>query len=148
MKTITKAGLHLLFWTAVPAIILYFKWALHDISSLPGITVSSSQSYSEIIVTNFDLIVISLLGSVPVFYWSFYCLTPKLIFKTNVMKIVLYAFGLTVYFLIVRLIAEQIFPLYFFFGTPFSFKVLAPIILLSALSGSLFAFSKRINHSI
>jgi len=81
-----------------------------------------------------------------VFNWSLFCLTPNLLFKTNFIKITLYALGLVVYFLLVSLITELIFPMYYFFGTPYAIKVLAPIILLSALSGSLFAFKNRLNH--
>ncbi|MBK7227628.1 MAG: hypothetical protein IPH97_01845 [Ignavibacteriales bacterium] len=143
MKAFNKVGLHILFWIAIPLIVLYFKWAAQDTTTLPGISVES-ESFLEVVKTNIDVIVVSLLGSVPAFYWSLFCLTPKLLFKTNYIKITLYTLGLAIYYLIVSLITELIFPMYFFFGTPYAIKVLAPIILLSALSGTLFAFKEKL----
>lgn len=146
MKAFNKVGLHILFWTAIPLTVLYFKWAAQDTTTLPGLPVPLTESFTEVMINNTDVIVVSLLGSIPAFYWSLFCLTPKLLFKTSFIKIMLYSLGLVVYFLIVSLIAELIFPLYYFFGTPYAIKVLAPIILLSALSGTLFAFKERFNH--
>ena len=144
MKTFNKTGLHILFWIAIPLIVLYFKWAAQDTTSLPGLPSAESDSFLEIVRNNIDVIVVSLLASIPAFYWSIFCLTPKLLFKTNYVKITLYTLGLAIYYLIVSLITELIFPMYFFFGTPYSIKVLAPIILLSALSGTLFAFKEKL----
>jgi len=73
-------------------------------------------------------------------------LTPKLLFKTNYIKILLYPTGLIAYFFIVSLITELIFPMYFFLGTPYAIKILAPIVLLSALSGTLFAFMEKLQE--
>ncbi len=145
MKAFNKVGLHILFWIAIPLIVLYFKWAAQDTTTLPGISVES-ESFLEVVKTNIDVIVVSLLVSIPAFYWSLFCLTPKLLFKTNYIKITLYTLGLAIYYLIVSLITELIFPMYFFFGTPYAIKVLAPIILLSALSGTLFAFKENFNQ--
>jgi hypothetical protein len=36
--------------------------------------------------------------------------------------------------------------MYFFFGTPYAIKILAPIVLLSALSGTLFAFMEKLQE--
>lgn len=143
MKAFNKVGLHFLFWIAIPLIVLYFKWAAQDTTTLPGISVES-ESFLEVVKTNIDVIVVSLLGSVPAFYWSLFCLTPKLLFKTNYIKITIYTLGLAIYYMIVSLITELIFPMYFFFGTPYAIKVLAPIILLPALSGTLFAFKEKL----
>lgn len=143
MKVFNKAGLHILFWIAIPLTVLYFKWAAQDTTSLPGIPSIDSETFFEIVINNIDVIVISLLGSIPAFYWSLFCLTPRLLFKTNSIKITFYTLGLAVYFLLVTLIAELIFPLYFFFGTPYAIKVLAPIIIFSALSGTLIAFKEK-----
>lgn len=145
MKSFNKVGLHILFWIAIPLTVLYFKWAAQDTTTLPGISIES-ESLLEVVKTNIDVIVVSLLGSIPAFYWSLFCLTPKLLFKTNYIKIMLYTLGLAIYYLIVSLITELIFPMYFFFGTPYAIKVLAPIILLSALSGTLFAFKENFNQ--
>ena len=146
MKSFNNFGLHILFWIAIPLVVLYFKWAAQDTTTLPGLPIPESESFFEIILNNIDVIVISLLGSIPAFYWSLFCLTPKLLFKTNYIKILLYTLGLVFYFLIVTLITELIFPMYFFFGTPYAIKVLAPIILISALGGTLIAYKERFNH--
>jgi hypothetical protein len=148
MKAFNKAGLHILFWIAIPLIVLYFKWAAQDTTSLPGLTSSESESFLETVRNNIDVIVVSLLGSIPAFYWSLFCLTPKLLFKTSFIKITLYMLGLAVYFLLVSLITELFFPMYYFFGTPYAIKVLAPIILLSALSGSFLAFNNKLIHNL
>lgn len=146
MKSFNNFGLHILFWIAIPLVVLYFKWAAQDTTTLPGLPIPESESFFAIILNNIDVIVISLLGSIPAFYWSLFCLTPKLLFKTNYIKILLYTLGLVFYFLIVTLITELIFPMYFFFGTPYAIKVLAPIILISALGGTLIAYKERFNH--
>ena len=144
MKEFNKAGLFILICMTIPLLIFYFKWAAQDTSSLPGLLASESESFFEIIQNNSDVIVLSLLGSIPVFYWSFFYLTPKLLFKTNSIKIMLYTLGLVVYFLIVSLVAEIIFLMYYFFGTPYAIKILAPIILLSALGGTLYAYINKL----
>lgn len=144
MKALNKSGLHILFLITVPLLIFYFKWAAQDTTSLPGLPIAESESYFEIIRNNIDVIVVSLLGSIPAFYWSLFCLTPKLLFKTNYIKILLYTSGLVAYFIIVSLVTEIIYPMYFFFGTPYAIKILAPIVLLSALGGTLFAFKEKL----
>jgi hypothetical protein len=144
MKKFNKAGLFILFCITIPLLILYLKWAAQDTLSLPGLPGPESESFLEIAKTNIDVIVLSLLGSIPVFYWSFFFLTPKLLFNINYIKILLFTLGLVVYFLIVTLIAELIFPMYYFFGTPYAIKVLAPIVLLSALGGTLFAYINKL----
>lgn len=144
MKVFNKVGLHILCWIAIPVFVLYFKWAAQDTTTLPGLPVPLTESFTEVMINNTDVIVVSLLGSIPAFYWSLFCLTPKLLFKTNFIKITLYTLGLVGCFLIINLIAELIFPLYYFFGTPYAIKVLAPIILLSALGGTLFAFKEKL----
>jgi hypothetical protein len=146
MKEFNKAGLHILFWITIPLLILYFKWAAQDTTTLPGLPIPESESFFEIVRINIDVIIVSLLGSIPAFYWSLFCLTPKLLFKTNYIKILLYPTGLIAYFFIVSLITELIFPMYFFFGTPYAIKILAPIVLLSALSGTLFAFMEKLQE--
>ena len=146
MKSFNNFGLHILFWIAIPLVVLYFKWAAQDTTTLPGLPIPESESFFAIILNNIDVIVISLLGSIPAFYWSLFCLTPKLLFKPNYIKILLYTLGLVFYFLIVTLITELIFPMYFFFGTPYAIKVLATIILISALGGTLIAYKERFNH--
>jgi hypothetical protein len=144
MKAFNKAGLFILFCITIPLLILYLKWAAQDTTTLPGLPVPLTESFNEVIINNLDVIIVSLLGSIPVFYWSLYCLTPKLLFKTNYIKILLYTSGLVAYFFIVSLLSEIIFPMYFFFGTPYAIKVLAPIVLLSALGGTLFAFKEKL----
>jgi hypothetical protein len=143
MKTINKSALHILFWITIPFLILYFKWAAQDTTSLPGLPIPESASFFEIVQYNYDVIIVSLLGSLPIFYMSLFFLTPKLLFKTNYIKILLYTSGLVAYFFIVSLVSEIIFPMYFFLGTPYAIKVLAPIILLSALGGTLFAYMEE-----
>ena len=145
MKEFNKVVLHILFWITVPLLIFYFKWAAQETTTLPGLPVPVSESYFGIVLNNIDVIVISLLGSIPAFYWSLFCLTPKLLFKTNYIKILLYTTGLVAYFFIVSLVTEIIFPMYFFFGTPYAIKILAPIVLLSALGGTLFAFKEKLH---
>ena len=144
MKEFNKAGLHILFWITIPLLILYFKWAAQETTSLPGLPMPESESFFEIVRNNIDVIVVSLLGSIPAFYWSLFCLTPKLLFKTNYIKIALYIASLIVYSFIVINIMDFILPMYYFFGTPYAIKVLAPIVLLSALGGTLFAFEEKL----
>lgn len=139
-----KGGFHILFWITIPLLILYFKWAAQDTTTLPGLPLPESENLFEIVRNNIDVIFVSLLSSIPVFYWSFFCLTPRLLFKINYIKILLYNTGLIAYFFVVSLVTEIIFPMYFFFGTPYAIKILAPIILLSALSGTLFAFKEKL----
>ena len=146
MKEFNKSGLHILFLITVPLLIFYFKWAAQETTTLPGLPVPVSESYFGIVLNNIDVIVISLLGSIPAFYWSLFCLTPKLLFKTNYIKVLLYTTGLVAYYFIVSFVTEIIFPMYFFFGTPYAIKVLGPIVLLSALGGTLIAFKERFNH--
>lgn len=146
MKEFNKPALHILFWIIIPLLIFYFKWAAQDTTSLPGLPSGESESYFEIVQNNIDVIVVSLLGSIPVFYWSLFSLTPQLLFKANYIKILLYILGLIAYFFVVSLLTEIIFPLYFFFGTPYAIKILAPIILLSALCGTLFAYTKKLRE--
>ena len=146
MKEFNKVVLHILFWITVPLLIFYFKWAAQETTTLPGLPVPVSESYFGIVLNNIDVIVISLLGSIPAFYWSLFCLTPKLLFKTNYIKVLLYTTGLVAYYFIVSFVTEIIFPMYFFFGTPYAIKVLGPIVLLSALGGTLIAFKERFNH--
>ncbi len=143
MKAFNKVGLHILFWMVIPLIVLYFKWAAQDTTTLPGLPIPPSESFFEVMINNLDVIIVSLLGSIPAFYWSLFFLTPKLLFKSNSIKILLYTSGLVAYFFIVSLLSEIIFPMYFFFGTPYAIKVLAPIVLLSALGGTLFAFNEK-----
>lgn len=146
MKRFNKIGLHFFSWIIIPLVVLYFKWAAQDTTSLPGIPVPETESFVEVIKNNLDVIIVSLLGSIPVFYWSLFCLTPKLLFKTNYIKVLLYTAGLIAYYFVVSFITDIIFPMCYFFGTPYVIKVLAPIILLSAISGTLFAFKERLNH--
>lgn len=146
MKSFNKVVLHILFWIAIPLLILYFKWAAQDTTALPGLPASVTESFFEIIRSNIDVIVISLLGSIPIFYCSRLCLSPKLLFPTNALKIVLFAAAIVVYYFMVRLISVLIFPMYNFFGTPYAVKVLLPIVLISALVGALFAFKQKLNH--
>lgn len=137
MKKFNKIGLHLLFWITIPLVIFYFKWAAQDTSALPGLPATASDSFFEIVRNNMDVTFVSIIGSIPVFYWSLYFLTPKLLFKRSYLKIALYAALLTGYFLGVVFISGLVLPMYFYFGTPYAIKVLAPIILLSALGGTL-----------
>lgn len=143
MKTFNKEGLYFLFLITISLLILYFKWAGQDTTSLPGLPEPRSESFFEIVQNNPDIIVVSLLGSIPVFYWSLFCLTPKLLFKTNFIKIMLYTSGLGVYFLIISLITKLIFPMYFFSGTPYAIKILPLIVIISAFGGTFFAFKKK-----
>ncbi len=83
MNALNKAVLHVLIWITIPLLVLYLKWAAQDTTTLPGLPVPLTESFAEVMINNLDVIVVSLLGSIPTFYWSLYCLTPKLLFKTN-----------------------------------------------------------------
>lgn len=146
MKAFNKVGLHILFWMAIPLLVLYFKWAAQDTTTLPGLPSPESDSIFEIILNNTDVIVVALFGSIPIFYLSLCFLTPKLLFNTSYFKITLFAASVTAYFITAILVTNFVFPMYYFFGTPYAIKVLAPIVLLSASGGSLFAFKERLNH--
>jgi hypothetical protein len=146
MKTINKSALHILFWITIPFLILYFKWAAQDATTLPGLPVAEIESFFEIVQYNYDVIIVSLLGSLPIFYMSLFFLTPKLLFKVSYLKIILFITCLIAYSFIVINLTDFILPMYYFFGTPYAIKVLAQIVLLSALSGTLFAFNERLNN--
>jgi hypothetical protein len=143
MKKFNKAGLHILFCISIPLLIFYFKLAAQDTTSLPGLPVTESDSIFEIISNSPDVIIVSIIGSIPIFYTSLFFLTPKLLFKISNTKIVLYVTSLIAYYFVVILITDFVFPMYYFFGTPYAIKVLAPIILLSALGGTLFAYMEE-----
>jgi hypothetical protein len=143
MKEFNKAGLHILFWITIPLLILYFKWAAQETSSLPGLPGPESDSIFEIISNNTDVIIVTLLGTIPIFCMSLYFLTPKLLFNRSYVKIAVYAASLIAYFFAVILVTDLVFPMYYFFGTPYAIKVLAPIVLLSALGGTLFAYMEE-----
>lgn len=144
MKKFNEIILHFLFFITVPLLIFYFKWAAQETSSLPGLTVMSD-SYFEIISNNLDVIIISLIGSIPIFYMSLFFLTP-ILFKRSYIKISLYVTILILYFYAVIFITNLVFPMYYFFGTPYAVKVLAPIVLFSALGGTLLAFYGKLQE--
>ena len=144
VKKFNKAVLHILFWITIPLFVFYFKWAAQETTSLPGIPSTESESIFEIIYYNTDVAIVSLIGSIPIFYLSLFFLTPKLLFKRSYMKIALYVASLTAYFFAVILITDFVFPMYYFFGTPYAIKVLVPIVLLSGLGGTLFAFAEKL----
>ncbi|MCZ7616262.1 MAG: hypothetical protein M5T52_22580 [Ignavibacteriaceae bacterium] len=66
--------------------------------------------------------------------------------RTSYFKISLYIFSLVTYSVIVVVLTDLIFPIYYFFGTPYVIKVLVPIVLLSGLAGTLYAFNERLNN--
>ena len=146
MKKFNKAGLQILYMITISLLIFFFKWAGQETTTLPGLPIPESDSFFEIIYNNTDVAIISLIGSIPIFYLSLFILTPKLLFKGSYMKIALYVASLTAYYFVVILITDFIFPMYYFFGTPYAIKVLAPIVLLSALGGTLFAFMKKLQE--
>jgi len=146
MKNFNKISLHILFWITIPLLIVYFKWAAQDTTSLPGLPAPESESIFKIIYYNTDVAIVSLIGSIPIFYLSLFLLTPKLLFKKSYMKIALYVASLIAYFYAIILVTDLVFPMYYFFGTPYAIKVLAPIVLLSALGGTLFAFIGKLQE--
>lgn len=143
MKKFLKIGLHILFWIAIPALILYFNWAGQDTTSLPGLPKPESKSIWEIIKGNLDLTIISLISSIPIFYLSLKILTPKLLFKPNILRFSLFTGALIAYYYLAFYFTILVFPLYYFFGTPHAIKVLGPIVWLSGLGGTMFAFNEK-----
>lgn len=146
MNTINRSALQILFLMAIPFLILYFKWAAQDSTSLPGLPAAETESFFEIVMNNLDVIIVSLLSSIPTFYMSLYFLTPMYLVRTSYFKISLYIFSLVTYSVIVVVLTDLIFPIYYFFGTPYVIKVLVPIVLLSGLAGTLYAFNERLNN--
>lgn len=143
MKKFNKTALSILCWITTSMLVLYFKWAAQKTTSLPGLPSPESESIFEIILNNTDVIVVALLGSIPIFYLSLYYLTPKLLFNRSFIRITLFAASVTAYFIAVILVTNFVFPMYYFFGIPFAIKVLAPIVLLSALGGTLLAYMEE-----
>ncbi len=88
-----------MFWITIPLLILYLKWAGQDTTSLPGLPIPESESMLEIILNNIDVVVISLISSIPIFHLSLFFLTPKLLFKRSYINIALYIASLTAYFI-------------------------------------------------
>ncbi len=148
MKELNKVVFHILFWMTIPLLIFYFKWAAQETTSLPGLPGPALEGFIEIVQNNYDVLIVSLLGSIPIFYTSLFFLTPQLLYKKSYTKIALYVASLIAHFFVVILITNFIFPMYYFFGTPYTMKVLAPIILLSALSGTLFSFKEELQGRI
>ncbi|KAB2850107.1 MAG: hypothetical protein PHY57_00610 [Ignavibacterium sp.] len=146
MNTINRSALQILFLMAIPFLILYFKWAAQDSTSLPGLPAAETESFFEIVMNNLDAIIVSLLSSIPTFFMSLYFLTPMYLVRTSYFKISLYIFSLVTYSVIVVVLTDLIFPIYYFFGTPYVIKVLVPIVLLSGLAGTLYAFNERLNN--
>ena len=146
MKKFNKAVLQILYLITITLLIFFFKWAGQDTSSLPGLPSAESESFFEIIQNNTDLIIVTLLGSIPIFYVSLFFLTPKLLFKRSYTKIALYVASITAYYFAVILITDFVFPMYYFFGTPYAIKVLVPIVLISGFGGTLFAFVKNLQE--
>ncbi len=146
MNTINRSALQILFLMAIPFLILYFKWAAQDSTSLPGLPAAETESFFEIVMNNLDAIIVSLLSSIPTFFMSLYFLTPMYLVRTSYFKISLYIFSLVTYSVIVVVLTDLIFPIYYSFGTPYVIKVLVPIVLLSGLAGTLYAFNERLNN--
>lgn len=146
MKKFNKAGLQIVYLITIVLLILFFKWAGQDTTSLPGIPTPESESFIEIIYNNLDLIIVSLIGSIPIFFLSLFFLTPRLLFKRSSTKIALYVASLIAYFFVVIFMADFVFPMYYFFGTPYAIKVLAPIVLISGLAGTFFAFKEKLQE--
>ena len=146
MNTINRSALQILFLMAIPFLILYFKWAAQDSTSLPGLPAAETESFFEIVMNNLDAIIVSLLSSIPTFFMSLYFLTPMYLVRTSYFNISLYIFSLVTYSVIVVVLTDLIFPIYYFFGTPYVIKVLVPIVLLSGLAGTLYAFNERLNN--
>ncbi|MCZ7616261.1 MAG: hypothetical protein M5T52_22575 [Ignavibacteriaceae bacterium] len=72
MNTINRSALQILFLMAIPFLILYFKWAAQDSTSLPGLPAAETESFFEIVMNNLDAIIVSLLSSIPTFFMSLY----------------------------------------------------------------------------
>jgi two-component system, LytTR family, sensor kinase len=142
MKKLFKISLHVIFWITIPAMILFFFWASQDTTGLPGLQ-KDSLSFWQIVNGNIELILLSLISSVPAFYMSYYFLTPKLLFRINLLRLSAFILILTIYFIMVLLVRIKFDLMYFFFGVPVAIKTLAPIVLLSALGGTLFAFINK-----
>lgn len=143
MKKFLKIGLHILFWIAIPSLILYFNWAGQQTTHLPGLPKPESKSIWEIIKSNLDLTIISLISSIPIFYLSLRLLTPKLLFKWNLLKFSLFIISFIAYYYFAFYLTILVFPLMYFFGTPLAIKVLAPIVWLSGLGGTMLAFIEK-----
>lgn len=143
MKKLKKEGLHILYLMSLTLLIVYFKWAGQETTTLPGLPAPESDSFVEILHTNTDLIIVSFIGSIPVFYLSLLYLTPTLLFKRSNTKIALYVVSLAAHYVAVILITGYIFPMYYFFGTPYAIKILIPVILISGVGGTVFAFADK-----
>ncbi len=143
MKKFLKIGLHILFWIAIPSLILYFNWAGQDTTHLPGTLKPESKTIWEIIRSNLDLTIISLISSIPIFYLSLRLLTPKLLFKWNLLKFSLFVISFIACYYFVFFFTILVFPLMYFFGTSLAIKVLGPIVWLSGLGGTMFAFIEK-----
>lgn len=146
MKKFNITVSHALFLITIPLLIVYFKWAAQDTTSLPGLPVPQSESIFKFIYYNTDLAIVSLISSIPIFYLSLFLLTPKLLFKKSYMKITLYVASLIAYFYAIILVTDLVFPMYCFFGTPYAIKVLPPIVLFSAMGGTLLAFIGKLQE--
>jgi len=146
MREFKKVALHILFWITIPLLVFYFKWAVQETTSLPGLPIPESESFFEIVQNNYDVIIVSLIGSIPIFYMSLFFLAPRLLLKTSNIKIVIYVASLVAYLIAVIFATDLVFPMYYFFGTPYAIKVLPAVVLLSSFGGTLFAFMGKLQE--
>jgi len=132
----------LIYLFAVPILMLYCKWASQITTTLPGLPEPASESFTEILLNNYDTILVSVICSFPV-----YCFTlsfaHKLLLKGSYLHRALFAVNLIVYWLIILYLFMLIFPMYFFFGVPYSVKVLLPSIILSVFGGVVFSLKQK-----
>jgi len=135
----------LIYLLAVPVLMLYCNWASQITSALPGLPEPASESFWQIILNNYDTIILSLVCSIPVYCFTL-AFAQKLLLKGSCLHRALFAVNLIVYWLIILYMFMLIFPMYFFLGVPYSFKVLLPSIILSVFGGVVFSLKQQLEQ--
>lgn len=148
MKKVSRICYHLIFWIGLPLLPIFFQWANQVNSSLPGLPKPATSTFLEILQGNLETITIILIVAIPIFYLSFCFLTPRLLYKRNPVNYFLFAAALIMYSIVIKFLDFKIFPMSFWFGTPYYYKILIPIVLLSGFAGTLYSFYEKYQQEL
>ncbi len=148
MKKVTKIGWHLFFWVALTTMVVFFDWMNQDFSSFPGLDKVEIESFFVVYAQNVEKIVLMLIISVPVFYFSYFFFSKKRLIRSKLLSYLLYALFLLFYGQAISYLFFKLFPLAFYFGTPVIFRLLLPLVFFSGLGGVFYAYQDKLQKDI
>jgi hypothetical protein len=146
MKKFLKIGLHILFWISVPTLIVYFVWATQNATPYLAFPKPETKSFIEVFSSKIYFVISTLCISIPLFYISYYLLAPRFLFKRKAIGYILYSVSIIIYYglsILLILMFYRLFPVLIIAGSPFLFNVLAPIVIISTIGGTTFAFVEK-----